>query len=102
MSDLINKEDALYAIEVGRDNWASPNNFEAWWVCGEMRDAIRKAIESLPTVDAEPIRHGRWIYHSDWADDGECPYECPYCGRTYDYNMNFCGFCGAKMDEVTK
>ena len=53
-------------------------------------------------ADAEPVRHGKWIYHSDWADDGECPYECPYCGRSYDYSMNFCGFCGAKMDEVAE
>ena len=55
MSDLINKEDALYATEVGRDNWTSPNNSEAWWACGEMRDAIRKAIESLPTIDAVEV-----------------------------------------------
>lgn len=41
--------------------------------------------------------HGKWIYHEDWKNEGECPYECSSCGRTYDYAMNFCGHCGADM-----
>ncbi len=40
---------------------------------------------------------GWWIIHKDWLDEGLCGYECPNCGRCYDYAMNFCGFCGAKM-----
>ena len=45
---------------------------------------------------------GKWIYHSDWATDGECAYECNWCGRTYDYPTNYCGYCGAKMEGVSK
>ena len=60
MSDLINKEDALYATEVGRDNWTSPNNSEAWWACGEMRDAIRKAIENLPSIEIIHCKECKW------------------------------------------
>lgn len=40
---------------------------------------------------------GEWIFHQDWKDDGESPYECNWCGRTFDYDMNYCGYCGAYM-----
>ncbi len=51
------------------------------------------------TMEAEhEPKTGHWIYHPDWEEDGGCPYECDNCGRCYDYPMNFCGFCGAKME----
>lgn len=40
---------------------------------------------------------GKWIYHEEWETEGGCGYECSCCGRTYDYDMNFCGYCGADM-----
>ena len=51
-------------------------------------------IEDLPSADRP---QGEWIIHKDWLDEGFCGYECPKCGRCYDYAMNFCGFCGADM-----
>ena len=39
---------------------------------------------------------GEWIFHSEW-EEYYCRYECSLCGRTYDYDMNYCGFCGARM-----
>jgi hypothetical protein len=54
-----------------------------------------------PTVDAEPVRHGRWIY----LYDGN--YKCSECGSWWtceetpiESGMLFCPNCGAKMDEV--
>lgn len=40
---------------------------------------------------------GEWIHHEEWENEGGCGYECSCCGRTYDYDMNFCGYCGANM-----
>lgn len=54
-------------------------------------------IDNAPTVEERP--HGKWIYHENWYRDGECPWECSECGTCYDYDMNFCGECGAKMEE---
>ena len=42
---------------------------------------------------------GYWIFHEDWKNDGECPYECSKCGTCYDYEMDYCGKCGAHMIE---
>lgn len=58
-------------------------------------------IEDAPTIEAEPIKHGRWI------EIGHPWYECSECGeRTAVVNLNgevvwnYCPNCGARMDEV--
>lgn len=59
---------------------------------------VEDIINGQPTVDAEPVRHERWI-----ENDDEC--ECPLCGKAWDYfdncteTFNFCPNCGAKMDK---
>ena len=69
-------------------------------------------IEQLPTIDANPVKHGEWIYgeHDKAMCDG---YWCDQCGFfvPWDYEHKFidfikdyhwCPSCGAKMDEVTE
>lgn len=53
------------------------------------QDGVKQVLTERP--------QGEWIYHKEWENEGECPYECPRCGRTYDYAMNFCGYCGTDM-----
>ena len=71
-----------------------------------MRGGIRKALriaETAPTIDAEPVRHGRWI--EDIAIDYKAypPYEykrgykCSLCGREERTNKEPYCHCGAKM-----
>lgn len=56
-------------------------------------------IQELPTINAVPVVHGRWITTSDIPDR----LICSECGRRYDMyhfdqkDMPFC-LCGAKMD----
>lgn len=56
-------------------------------------------IENAPTIEAEPVRHGRWIVHTTWhgmfglihSECSECKFDrngdlsswkfCPNCGR---------------------
>ena len=62
-------------------------------------------LSEIPTVDAEPVRHGHWIRDFMIAEDTF--YKCSVCGRQeclmdkYDpkEEMPYC-HCGAKMDEV--
>lgn len=55
---------------------------------------ILQIIRNQPVVDAEPVRHGRWMHLSNtWG-------ECSVCGERNKYlkRWNYCPNCGAKMD----
>lgn len=56
---------------------------------------VKFDIEEAPTIEADPIRHGRWERTSDGAA------RCTACKRKMNpsqYGYAFCGLCGAKMD----
>ena len=71
---------------------------------------FQKNISKAPTVDAVPVRHGKWKNDEDF-DYVPC---CSICGEPdalsrndYNYrggkirdnNSNYCPDCGAKMDR---
>ena len=64
---------------------------------------IEKLIADAPTVEAEPVKRGRWIKVED--DYNNHLYECSYCHTwtslpTEDVNdgsIRYCWSCGAKM-----
>ena len=65
-------------------------------------DAVLGAIENAPAVDAEPVRHGRWLERVEfiaWCeDDADIFVECSECGDTMPGEANYCPNCGCKMD----
>ena len=85
------------------------NDFERGFCWGV--DEVVNLIESAPTVDAEPVRHGRWetwgyVFHGiEWK-------RCSRCGKCADVSYYglldgeikmstpaICGGCGADMRE---
>lgn len=56
-------------------------------------------VETAPTIDAEPVKHGKWI----WED---CVYKCSECShKAYgnilecmDGTYKYCPYCGARME----
>lgn len=65
------------------------DRFDAW-------DEIIDQIDALPTVDALPVVHGRWIFRSITGED---PYECSACGNTVNvHGYPNCPYCTARMD----
>lgn len=64
-------------------------------------DEVAMAVENAPTVEAEPIRHGRWI-------DGGLYTICSICGDEFylgdltidslNASSHYCPNCGARMD----
>jgi hypothetical protein len=62
---------------------------------GEDRDWLKRCIDEAPTIEAEPVRHGRWIKRPDERI-------CPFCNDRHSYfggkEKNYCPNCGAKMD----
>ena len=61
---------------------------------------VQQNIKDATTVDAEPVRHGRWIEKGYVC--GETEYQCSECKetewRTSASRLKYCPFCGAKMD----
>ena len=69
-------------------------------------------IENVPTIEAEPVRHGRWIFDGAiyYDEDEKCyDYQCSECGRFVSVRGGNLGkeeleeeypycHCGAKMD----
>ena len=71
--------------------------------------ALREALGRVETVDAVPVRHGRWIKKRYWSEGvgmGErygYYYSCSKCGNLvcggYDEcGKKYCDECGARMD----
>ena len=64
----------------------------------ENGEVYRPDYNKLVFIEAEPVKHGKWIISSD----GYYPYcsECHF--RPEKYMTNFCPNCGAKMDAKTE
>ena len=70
-------------------------------------DEVAEAIFNAPTIEAEPVKHGRWIAVSDGYGNGDATAhicECSECKDTIwvykkaTRRWNYCPNCGAKMD----
>lgn len=78
-------------------------------ICVEPKD-----IKKMPTVDAEPVRHGAWlpcdkkgyILTETALRDGRrwYGYKCSECNDIYHGNAftKYCPTCGAKMDGTER
>ena len=76
-------------------------------------EITRRLINDAPTIEAEPVRHGRWERYCDdkfmgYGADGKIKYrkvytyECDNCRHGTAVKTNYCPNCGAKMDGDTE
>lgn len=58
---------------------------------------VEDLIDEQPTVDAEPVRHGKWYTAEKY--NGYLYWNCDQCHQHFtSQKSNFCPNCGAKMD----
>ena len=57
---------------------------------------VIRQIRKAPTIEAEPVRHGRWSVLM--VNGLAMGVNCSECHTTWDANSNYCPNCGAKMD----
>ena len=66
---------------------------------------ISGVIEAQPTVDAVPVRHGKWNCGDDMFEYAICS-ACKWdSGEAWEYakkNFIYCPNCGARMDAERK
>ena len=83
---------------------AALDSYYAEWelqdICSgeEDRDWLMKCIDEAPTVEAESIKHGKWVFNEHQSCN-EKSYFCSECATgESDYGTdNFCSNCGADM-----
>ena len=99
-ADDIKKEIHRYALDaycVNLENskeFAGHSNVENY--CEGLYEAT-ELIDNLPTIEAEPVRHGHWIKSKDGY------HRCSVCeSRGSAIKARYCHHCGAKMDEVSE
>ena len=64
-------------------------------------ETVADMISDAPTIDAVPVRHGKWIHEVRYTIDSLHSYQqyrCSECGMTYITNTKYCPNCGARMD----
>ena len=81
----------LIDADAMRQNWLENGQNEYVY----NTNAVLDSIDAQLTIEAEPVRHGRWIISSD----GYYPYcsECKERPKSGDMTKH-CPNCGAKMD----
>lgn len=78
--------------------------------CGHLRSPtelcfselnVVRMLDKQPSVDAKPVKHGRWAYEGDgWFFCEECKKYVVCVSGTAE--MNYCNHCGAKMEGWRK
>ena len=62
-------------------------------------EMAKARVDKAPTIEAEPVRHGRWVHAKTYYDLDEC--NCSLCGQLMTTEignrMNYCPNCGANM-----
>ena len=86
---LIDADNLVSICKIMADKTDSPQIWEQ----------LISMIESVPTIEAEPVKQGRWI----WDDEGYHCSECMYhaygnTGEVLSGEWHYCPNCGAKMD----
>lgn len=96
--DTISRRAALKGLE--------DLNIASWYELNEHSNEayheIKQMLETLPTVDAAPIRRGEWVdvhFRTVPYDRITGAKKCPYCGKKKDkyVQWNWCPNCGAKL-----
>ena len=58
-------------------------------------------VKKAPTIDAVPVRHGKWINCGTYDQGYQVTLECECCGEAvngYVQDYKYCPYCGAKME----
>ena len=83
--------DADRAMEIVRDQGiAHPNAYH-------LTNYATLILREAPTVDAVPVRHGRWVHHIAGGKQISACW-CSVCNVEHETEQNYCPNCGAKMD----
>lgn len=95
---LIDADALIEDIKHGLWDWETVNGIESRTVLEQTIQDIRNE----PTIDAEPVRHGHFIFTHKPNIYGGITIKCSECGYegviAHIEDHHYCWVCGAKMD----
>ena len=106
-NDLISRSALLEEVTRSFNAFIHGACFRAKCDAIRANEAVIRMLNDAPAVDAEPVRHGRWIECIKTNHKAYPPYtykagyECLLCGRIERTDKEPYCHCGAKMDGGT-
>ena len=94
--DLIDREKLVQEIK-SQSNRLCLGNISTSDI--DVEDIVQLIVDA-PTVDAEPVRHGKWQPMNERNEIYGDVYMCDNCGHGFVIceNFHYCPNCGEKMD----
>ena len=90
--------DADKAEQILRDMAKDGHNQNAMTSWANALDDFAEMISEAPTIEAEPVRHGKWIVEAeDWRHQIEWV-KCSQCDFPTFTAYKYCPNCGALME----
>lgn len=72
------------------------NAYDSGWTDCALKVRKEQRLKASPTIEAEPVRHGRWYWKP--IDERTSERTCSVCGQGGCDDFNYFPNCGAKMD----
>lgn len=95
---LIDAEEAKEILKHLLYETAMNNSGGASLICEDIAEyRLDTWVGLIPTVDAEPVRHGHWVL-AGYMGQGTRISKCSICGSQTPDDGNYCSNCGARMD----
>lgn len=105
MMDLIDRAEVQYKMlnimpEADSLEWyesAKPDEVK------DLVDELYSIVLNVNRIDAQPVKHGRFVELPKALNPNETPCQCSNCKHVVSFyggypKSKFCGECGAKMD----
>ena len=93
-------------IDADKIEYTSIAHLASYPVAPSPCDTVMRAeINAMSTVDAVPVRHGKWLCSDDMYETAVCSVCNCDTEEPYEYvkkSWNFCPNCGAKMDGAER
>lgn len=93
--EILDRCDSHYDVDVEDYVYDEPAMFNTVLTCNK---EIRNALSEMPTIDAEPVKRGKWIKDGHHIQCGRCGIWMCDTDREGDaIPKRFCPNCGADM-----
>lgn len=77
---------------------ALKRDVKRWFASTANRERMKEALDSAPTIEAEPVRHAKYDAAGDCTN---CGFPIPTDDRIdaiFEEEIRYCYHCGSKMD----